>query len=265
MEEGRDMVPSAGRPGGREPGDTSESGLNAPDRPDTVVPAFDPVALRHRGDGWTPEKQMAFIEALADCGTVREAAARVGMSRYSAYNLRHRSDADAFRRAWDAALEIGAEELRSTAYERAVKGATKSYYYRGEKVGEDRVYDNRLLIALLGLAERRAEKVDNKSVLTNWDGWMRALKDGLPAPPLLPNGERARVWRDSKGEWRTNFPPPAGFDGPSCGQIGERNYGRACVDEEVATIEAGRMRRNREDMRQRDLYFAWLRKDSSPT
>src|SRR3954471_16706270 len=114
---------------------------------------FEPVALRAREDGWTPEKQRWFIEELADCGIVQEAAARVGISKRSASNLRRRDDAAGFSSAWEAAQQHGADHLRSVAYERAVTGVVKSYFYHGQKVGEDRVYDTRLLLALLARAQ----------------------------------------------------------------------------------------------------------------
>src|SRR5688500_10774268 len=110
---------------------------------------FEPVAVARRSDGWTPGKQRGFIEALADCGVVREAAARVGMSERSANYLRRRDGAASFGRAWDAAMRLGASRLLSVAYERAVLGTVKPHLYRGRLVGEERIYDNRLLLSLL--------------------------------------------------------------------------------------------------------------------
>jgi hypothetical protein len=47
-----------------------------------ALPDFDPVPRQyHRHDGWTPERQKAFIEALADTGSVTRAAAMVNMAR----------------------------------------------------------------------------------------------------------------------------------------------------------------------------------------
>ncbi len=43
-------------------------------------PAFAPVPLRYRDDGLTPEKQREYVEALADTGVGRAAAARIGVS-----------------------------------------------------------------------------------------------------------------------------------------------------------------------------------------
>jgi hypothetical protein len=51
--------------------------------PKLPVP-FEPVPVRPRHDGWTAERQIAFIEKLADCGSVSAAATHVAMSRESA-------------------------------------------------------------------------------------------------------------------------------------------------------------------------------------
>ncbi len=48
---------------------------------------FTPIPLRARHDGWTAEKQIAFIEALAETACVDHACRRVGMSDSSAYRL----------------------------------------------------------------------------------------------------------------------------------------------------------------------------------
>lgn len=66
------------------------------------VPAFLPVPLRARGDGWTPERQGRFIGFFAETGSVAEAARRVGMSRESAWRLRRRAGSESFAHAWDS-------------------------------------------------------------------------------------------------------------------------------------------------------------------
>src|SRR5688572_11146358 len=60
-------------------------------RPGPAEPV-DPVRLRWRQDGWTPARQRQFLEELADCGIVKEAAARVGMSAKAAWQLRRRAE-----------------------------------------------------------------------------------------------------------------------------------------------------------------------------
>ncbi|MCJ8158478.1 hypothetical protein [Sphingomonas sp. LaA6.9] len=55
------------------------------------IPHFDPVPrLCKRHDGWTPERQRAFVDALAETGSVRHAASRINMSSEGAYYLRRR-------------------------------------------------------------------------------------------------------------------------------------------------------------------------------
>ena len=63
-----------------------------------------PPAARVRRDGWTADRQMAFIRVLFAGGSVTRAAAAAGMSRESAYRLRARPGHAAFARAWDCAV-----------------------------------------------------------------------------------------------------------------------------------------------------------------
>src|SRR3954463_11908672 len=63
---------------------------------------YEAVALRHRADGWTPARQVEFLEALADTGIVRKAAASVGMSEQSVTRLRRRAEARTFDLACEA-------------------------------------------------------------------------------------------------------------------------------------------------------------------
>jgi hypothetical protein len=72
------------------------------------VPAFVPVPVRARADGWSEERQGRFIGFLAETGSVAEAARRAGMSRIAAYQLRKRAGAESFAHAWDAVLAIRA-------------------------------------------------------------------------------------------------------------------------------------------------------------
>jgi hypothetical protein len=64
---------------------------------------FTPVPRqRRRRDGWSEERQKAFIVALAVCGTVSKAARAVGSTARSAYRLLDSPGADSFAAAWDA-------------------------------------------------------------------------------------------------------------------------------------------------------------------
>jgi hypothetical protein len=118
----------------------------------TVKPAgydFTPALRRARRDGWTAERQTGFIDALAECGCVTEACARVGMSVASAYKLRRVAEAQSFRTAWDAALDHAIGRLSDAAFGRALNGVTRPVFFQGEQVGERRYYDERLTMFLL--------------------------------------------------------------------------------------------------------------------
>ena len=59
-------------------------------------------ALRH--DGWTPQRQLDFLEILSGTGSVTRSARAVGMSRESAYRLRLREPDGLFAAAWERAM-----------------------------------------------------------------------------------------------------------------------------------------------------------------
>ncbi len=68
------------------------------------VPAFTPVPLRYRRDGWTPGRQADFLGHLAETLSVAAAARHVGKSRESAYRLHEKPGAESFAAAWDSVL-----------------------------------------------------------------------------------------------------------------------------------------------------------------
>lgn len=68
-----------------------------------------------RRDGWTPDRQLRFLEVLAGTRSVTKAARAVGMSRESAHRLRNREPHGLFAATWDRA--IGADRLPLTRAE----------------------------------------------------------------------------------------------------------------------------------------------------
>ena len=113
------------------------------------IPPFTPVPRRYRHDGWTSERQRAFIAALADTGSVSAAAARINMSSEGAYYLRRQPGAESFSTAWDAALDFGIRSLADLAIDRARHGVAVPIFHKGEQVGEKRWYNDRLLMFVL--------------------------------------------------------------------------------------------------------------------
>lgn len=109
-----------------------------------------PVPRRPRADGWTPEVQRRFVEALADTGMVEAAAQAVDMSVASAYRLRRAPGSEGFARAWEAALAHAADQLVDMAFRRVIEGIDVPVFDRdGCRIGARRHYSDRLMMFLL--------------------------------------------------------------------------------------------------------------------
>ena len=159
---------------------------------------FTPVPVRPRHDGWNPDKQTTFIEALAECGCVEEACRRVGMSAQSAYALRARIDAQSFRYAWDAALDYAVRRLSDAAFSRALNGVLRPVFYQGEQVGERRYYDERLTMFILRYRDpqRYGAWLDQHIATQHPDG-----------PAILLSKALHRVALDAYAEEAGQLPP----------------------------------------------------------
>jgi hypothetical protein len=133
---------------------------------------FDPVPrTRKRRNGWTEERQRGFIAALAQCGSVRAAAAHVGLTARTAYRLLDAEGADSFAAAWDKAADTGRARIEMDALQRAMNGAFVPVYRRGKLVRVEYRRCDKLAIALLngrdhvalahgGAASRRNHRAD---------------------------------------------------------------------------------------------------------
>lgn len=111
--------------------------------------AFTPVPRRYRHDGWTPERQRAFIAALADTGCVDRAARMVNMAQTNCYALRRAPGAEEFRRAWEAALDCGLLRMKDIAFERAIEGELVPVFAQGKLMGYRRKRNDALLMFCL--------------------------------------------------------------------------------------------------------------------
>lgn len=109
-----------------------------------------PVLRKPRKDGWTPQRQVEFIAALADTGCVEQAARLVDMTVMSCYRLRRAPGAENFARAWDAAIANAARRLVDLAFDRAIHGSNEPVFDRdGRRVGRRMRQNDRLLMFLL--------------------------------------------------------------------------------------------------------------------
>ena len=166
------------------------------DRAENPIFPFTPASVRARHDGWSAQKQYAFIEALAETGVVEEACRRVGMSRTSADNLRHRPDGMHFRRAWEAALDYSLHLIEEEAFLRSRRGVARPIFHKGEQVGEYRHYDERLTMFLL--RSRRPQR---------YGKWIERMlapdteledSDGYEDPAILLEGRLTAIdWPDA--------------------------------------------------------------------
>ncbi|WP_435417394.1 hypothetical protein WAB17_11005 [Parerythrobacter aurantius] len=118
--------------------------------PASELPPFTPVPRTcQRHDGWTPERQARFIEALADTGSVHAACKAVDMSQPGAYHLRRQPGAESFRAAWQAALDLGVQRIEDVAMDRALNGVAEPLYSYGKLIGTRTKYNDRLLMLML--------------------------------------------------------------------------------------------------------------------
>ncbi len=117
------------------------------------------VHVAPRRNSITPDRQREFIAMLAATGIVTQAARCIGASLEALYKLRHRTGAEGFAAAWDAAVERGFSRLEDCALERAIAGEERPVVWDGRIVATWKRYDTALLTFLL--RQRRPEKYGN--------------------------------------------------------------------------------------------------------
>lgn len=131
------------------------------------LPAFHPVPVAARKDGWTPARQAAFIGLLAQTRSVEAACRALSMGRESAYRLRKRPGAAGFAAAWDTALgkphaRVDLASAKSTELDpryRHLTGLARVVMHRGRYVRTVWKDDDNALIQLLArLYRTRAGK-----------------------------------------------------------------------------------------------------------
>ena len=159
----------------------------APTAP-VAAPAAEPPAFladyrpvprqRARHDGWTAERQRAFLTVLAETGCISEACGEAGVSSRSAYRLRQLPHAKDFADAWDTALRLATVRLVATAYERALRGTVREHWREGELVATTRAPSDRLLTFLLG---HLLPSANTPSRLDAFDASVATVRDGFPA------------------------------------------------------------------------------------
>jgi hypothetical protein len=190
-----DLNPRSLQQAPQPPEPRAEQALSVPEGP--AAPALDahgfdpaeyrwvPVKRKPRADGWTPQRQVDFIIALAHTGCVEQAAHDVGMSARSCYRLRSAPGSESFAAAWDTALQHAARRLVDLAFDRAIHGTDEPVFDKdGRCVGRRMRQNDRLLMFLLRayMPERFRH--------ANRDG--RVPGEALP-PPAAPIEDALRL------------------------------------------------------------------------
>jgi hypothetical protein len=180
------------------------------------------------------------------------------MSPKSAWQLRHRAEGTAFGLAFERALEAGQRRIHAAAFERAVEGVARPIFYHGEKVGEHRVYDNRLLLALLAKAGSPFDARETQAVRRHWEGWLEAVERGIDEPPFdlhRAEANEGHVWLAEDDTWWTDFPPPDGASVTEEGEWGKGEYCRTLTADELAVVEASEAEARARADAERDAFF----------
>ncbi len=162
--------------------------------PASEIPDFTPVPIKPRSDGWTPERQRAFIEALADTGSVEAACKHVNMSTVGAYRIRRLPEGKSFREAWNAALDLGVQRLEDVAMERALNGVEEPFYAYGNLVGMRKRYNDRLLMFML--RNRSPERFGNS--VTKGGGDLKGLN-------AVGKMEKRRLKKKWRAQWEKEW------------------------------------------------------------
>lgn len=118
------------------------------------------MLTRPSRDGWTPEVQQRFLRELACTASPAQAALAAGRSLQSAYKLRKRPGATAFRDGWAEAITTCMLQIREQAIDRAFNGHVEPIIRHGRKVGERQVSNNAMLLSLMRLYDAPAYHAD---------------------------------------------------------------------------------------------------------
>jgi hypothetical protein len=131
-----------------------------------------------------------FLSALLDGLHVRDACKEAIVDTKVAY--RRRKANEAFRLAWQEAIEIGTDELAAEAARRAYHGLLKPVFHAGEICGHIREYSDSLLMFLLRARDPGKYRESHKVEHTGPSGGaipIRIVGINIIMPPESPDEE----------------------------------------------------------------------------
>lgn len=259
---------------------------------------------RLRQDGWDGPAMAMFCRTLAVTGVVTDACRACGKSAQGAYALRQREPlfTRAWEAALSMARERLADDLLARSLKGSAEQIMRNGCIVGERHAYDNKLAFAILRRLdrraeLGATFRTppawAVPTLAPAVSGDWQLLLDALSDDrkddaalllAPLPPEIDEVDNPlfegvdsdslddgpyvpkRVWQEWKSEqWRTDFPPPPGFDGAETGEWQNQGYSRSLTATEYdALAAAGRADPPEElitiaqDEAERDAFFAAL-------
>lgn len=128
-------------------------------------------------DALSARRKRMFLVALAETGIISQACARAGWTPHVAKSVRA-ADQD-FAARWEDALEFAADAAEAEAFRRGVHGYEKDIYFKGDKVGKEVIYSDRMLE--LTLKARRPDKFRDSHKME------LETKGGVLVIPAAPN------------------------------------------------------------------------------
>ena len=167
------------------------------DDDDSDLLNFDPVPVRARRDGWTPRRQYFFILALARGFTAGKAAALLGMTRKTAYELRLKPGGEGFAAAWTAALERASARKRAARApglpERARHGEWHPRLHQGRLIGWEHRPAKARAMGILKRLDRRIERLPAGTDLAHYERYLASLppeRDNSDTDPPIERRDR---------------------------------------------------------------------------
>ena len=142
----------------------------------------------------TPEKEIAFLAALAATCSVTRACEAAGMGRRTAYEWREADPEFAAR--WEKAKRLGAEALEDEGARRAMEGVDEPVFYKGDECGTVRKYSDTLLIFLLKGAMPEKYRDNSKVELTGANGGPVQISDTERAAKIAAILAAAKARKD---------------------------------------------------------------------
>ena len=187
--------------------------MNAPTTLPALLETLPPDSAHPPQTGFSRDKQVAVIAALANSGAARRAVRAAGISHQTAYRMRRANPA--FRLAWDAAMLAARAVAEDVLAVRAIEGVEEKVFYHGEEVATRRRYDSRLLLAHLARLDRLTANAAAHAFAEDFEAALERFARGEEQPEV-------EALRQAQGE-RGSGSGAGGADGGGISSPGQCN------------------------------------------